>query len=165
MEFKATFDQKTSVISAIIMMSLLAIAYFVPRSLTQEGEVNQAIIFGIPLLIIATIIGAYYFSIQSYTVDNQTIIINRPFDKVRIVRANIKNMSQLDSTSMKGNIRKFGSGGLFGYYGSWYNPNIGNFSLYATQLDNYILIETHSGKKIILTPDDIEGMFDCLKSV
>jgi hypothetical protein len=56
---------------------------------------------------------------------------------------------------MRGTIRTFGVGGLFGYFGKFHTPNIGHITFYATQRVNKVLIVTKQGKKIILTPDDI----------
>jgi hypothetical protein len=165
MEFKATLDMKTNIITAIVIMILLGIAYFLPHWATQEGEPNQLIIFGLPLFNILIILLAYYFSVKSYLVDNQFITIKRPFTNVKINRQEIANISAIELEAMKGALRLFGSSGVFGYYGIFRNSTLKNFTMYGTQTENYILIELQNGKKIVLTPDEPEAFLNATNSI
>ena len=61
----------------------------------------------------------------------------------------------LNSNEMSGLIRTFGNGGLFGYYGKFYNTKLKHLTLYTTQRKNRILIETSQSKKIVISPDDL----------
>ncbi len=40
------------------------------------------------------------------------------------------------------NIRTYGSGGLFGWMGQFYNKKLGHYEMYATELKNLIIIKT-----------------------
>ncbi len=40
------------------------------------------------------------------------------------------------------NIRTYGSGGLFGWLGHFYNKGMGHYEMYATELKNLIIIKT-----------------------
>ena len=57
-------------------------------------------------------------------------------------------------------MRKFGSGGVFGYIGKFWNKQQGNMIWYATDMKNPVMIETKNGKKIVLTPDDREQFLE-----
>ena len=57
---------------------------------------------------------------------------------------------------MYGVIRTFGVGGLFGYYGQFYNSKIGSMTWYATRQNNTVLVRTIDNKNIVLTPDEPE---------
>lgn len=61
----------------------------------------------------------------------------------------------LDTLAKMITIRTFGVGGLLGYFGKFYTPQIGHMTFYATQRTNRILIVDKQGKKFLLTPDDI----------
>lgn len=77
---------------------------------------------------------------------------------IRIERSHIKSLQLLDKKKLKGAIRTFGVGGLFGYYGKFANSTLGSMTWYATRMDKAILIETIANKKIIVTPDEPEKL-------
>ena len=60
---------------------------------------------------------------------------------------------EISNNDMGLTIRTFGVGGLFGYFGKFFNSKIGRLTMYGTRRNNTVLIETDN-KKIILTPDD-----------
>lgn len=90
----------------------------------------------------------------SYCLTNDELIIHRLFTDVKIHRNNIKNVELLNQDSIRGSIRTFGVGGLFGYYGKFFNSRLGGMTWYATRTDRMVMIDTIDGKKIIITPDD-----------
>ncbi len=49
--------------------------------------------------------------------------------------------------------RAGGNGGIFGFYGEFKN-GYGDMTWYATKSNNYLMIETFQGDKIVLTPND-----------
>ncbi|MBS4044542.1 MAG: hypothetical protein KGZ59_12085 [Chitinophagaceae bacterium] len=75
---------------------------------------------------------------------------------IKLLKSEIISVGQLEKEKLKGTIRTFGVGGLFGYFGKFYNNKIGVMTLYATRRSNYVLIKTSANKKIILTPDNPE---------
>lgn len=107
--------------------------------------------------------GAWLFSPTSYTIDGMHLRINRPVGPVRIHRAEIVDVRPLDADELRGLIRTFGSGGLFGYYGKFYNGTLGHMTFYATRRDNRILVRTGKGKTYVLTPEDVEGFMRALR--
>ena len=91
------------------------------------------------------------------------MIIHRAIKNRVIKISEIIEIKTVDSNDLSGTIRTFGNGGLFGYYGKYYNSKFGNMIWYVTQRRNRILIETNQGKKIIISPDDI-GMVEKVKA-
>jgi hypothetical protein len=77
----------------------------------------------------------------------------------------LKNAVAVSKEDMRWTARTFGNGGLFGYYGKFWNKKFGTMTWYATKLNNYILIKTHEGKKIVLTPDNPQLLEEVLKYV
>jgi hypothetical protein len=76
----------------------------------------------------------------------------------------IKSIELLDKESLKGTIRTFGVGGLFGYWGKFSNNKIGVMTWYATKRENAVLITTFSNKKVLLTPDNPELFVSVIRS-
>jgi hypothetical protein len=68
----------------------------------------------------------------------------------------------IDDNEITGTIRKFGVGGLFGYYGLYYIPKIGNVKYYTTRRNNRILIVLKNKNKIVISPDDV-SLIDLIK--
>ena len=59
--------------------------------------------------------------------------------------------------------RTFGVGGLYGYYGKFYNRTFGSMTWYATRRDKLVLVKFQNKKKIILTPDEPVALIAALK--
>lgn len=158
MEFKATQDTKASIITAVVMLAFFAISYL-PSWLSSSTNtiIDPIITLGSPIILLVILAITYYFSVQSYTIDKEGITINRPLSKVLLPKSDIQQLSSIEDSALKMSFRKFGSSGVFGYIGYFYNKNIGNFTMYGTKTSNFILINTLSGKKIILTPDEPEA--------
>jgi Bacterial PH domain len=112
-----------------------------------------------------TLIPTYIYSVTSYQVADQALIINRPFsksDKV-IPYSEIDSAYLPDKKDFKWTIRTFGNGGIFGYYGYYANKKLGSFRMYATNRKNRIIVVLKKQhEKIVLSPDDI-GMAEALQ--
>ncbi len=154
MRFKASMDTSTKFITAFVILILFAVITFpfisIPKSIGILSPILTAlitiIIFSIPIL----------YKPKSYSIETNQIIIHRWINDIIILKNEITSVELLDKHKLKGSIRTFGVGGLFGYFGKFYNSTIGAMTWYATRRNNYILITTTSNKKIIITPDNPE---------
>lgn len=99
---------------------------------------------------------ALVFAPQYYVVHTEGIRINRIFKNVNISKNNIQHIEIIPREKISNAWRLFGVGGLFGYYGLFYNSQMGTMTFYATRTSNAILIKTTKNQKIILTPDTPE---------
>jgi hypothetical protein len=106
------------------------------------------------LLIIVAYIGSYVFAPTGYALTEDGLLIQRIAKNVLIKYSDIAEVRLMPGNEILGGIRLFGVGGLFGYYGIFYNPEIGRYTAYATRANNRIFIQTKAGKKIVITPDD-----------
>ncbi len=115
------------------------------------------------LLIIITLIVPYLFSIDSYQIiPNESIVINKVVGNVIIPFSNMQQIEVIDSKKLWMSIRLFGSGGLYGYFGTFYNKEYGRMKWYATQRKNCIVIITKDNKKILITPDNLKDILELL---
>lgn len=120
----------------------------------QERLVPILIIIGLLLIYF----GAFVFRPVNYQLTDGQLIIHRMSGDVKIERSQIKSLQLLDKEKLKGTIRTFGVGGLFGYYGKFVNSTLGSMTWFATRMDKTILIVTNTNKKIIITPDEREKL-------
>lgn len=135
----------TALFAAIIIGQILLI---------KDGVKAIPIITIVSLLLIY--FGTLLFKPINYSLTNNELIIHRPLKNKNIDRNKIHSVNLIDKEELKGTIRTFGVGGLFGYWGSFANKKIGAMTWYATRRNNAVLIETSDNKKIILTPNEPE---------
>ena len=157
MDYKASLDTLCKVMTVGVFVLFIAIGQKNVRSIiAANGDLAVTLIHGgVLLLFVATITISYLYSTNRYSVTNDELIIHRPINDRIINLSDITDIQNVDSTDFSGTIRTFGNGGLFGYYGKYYNSKIGNMTWHVTQKKNKILVRTQQGDKIIISPDDI----------
>lgn len=162
MEFKASLDLFSKFITTLVAILFLAIILFVASLNEHYDFIRFAIsIFTIGLFV-SIFAFCFFYRIKGYVVENGKITVIRPFRDVTIDITQIKDVYTVPKDSLRWTIKTFGNGGLFGYFGHFYNSYHGNLIWYATKRDNYLIIETLDKGKIVLTPDDVK-MISALK--
>lgn len=161
MIFKATLDTTAKLVTIAITLLFLGISlapYLLDNNTKHESSSVVLLILGLTYGI------SYGLSPKSYEINQSNVIINRPLGNVILNRTQIKEILNLEKGQLSWSIRTFGVGGLFGYFGKFWNKKFGNMTWYATRRDNAIMIITHKNKKIILTPDESEKfVYECSK--
>jgi hypothetical protein len=156
MKYTASLDKVAKGIT--IGACILVLGVIIVTSITSGGR--------IPLFTIVfpavTLLAIYFYAPKSYTLSDTALIINKVMGKVQIDFNTLKEVEKIPKFE-GGTIRTFGSGGFFGYYGKFYNRNIGKMSMYVTRRDTMILIKTKDDRNIIISPNDI-GLFDKLSA-
>ena len=165
MEYKASFDTLTKTISLIVA---IVFAFVAINSVTILCNANKSSVILLHIFIllslIATMLVCYLYSTDKYYIGSTELIIKRPIGEREILISDITEIRLVEEDELNGLIRTFGSGGLFGYFGKFYNSRFGFITLYTTQLKNRVFIRTKSGKKIIISPDDV-SIVDKLKAL
>lgn len=161
MIFKTSLDTTTKLITIAITLLFLGISlapYLLESTPNEESSPMVLLILGLTYGI------SYGFSPKSYEISQNNLIIYRPFCNVILNRTQIKEVFKLEKGQLSWSIRTFGVGGLFGYFGTFWNKKFGNMTWYATRRDNAIMVITHENKKIMLTPDETEKfIYECSK--
>jgi hypothetical protein len=99
----------------------------------------------------------YIYGIKGYSLTTDSLIIQRRVSKLdkRIPLSNIKSVRLSEKGEFKWTIRVAGNGGLWGYTGSFVNNKIGDFTMYATNHKNRVIITLkHPYEILVITPDD-----------
>jgi len=171
MKFKASYDKVVAIVTSCIF---LLFGFIIYKVLSQQTHSNTEIMVKSLVLLFLVLfpVITYLFNPKYYLVDNDEIKIVRALNNIIIKKADIAEVSIPDEKLMKRTIRTFGVGGLFGYFGHFYNKTYGNMRWYATQTKNYVSIKVNNNKngqtggktrKIVLTPDDLMGFVNELK--
>jgi hypothetical protein len=148
MKYTASMDTPVVIITTcttILFAAVIVVQYTVQE--TVMPSIISLLLAGIYLFIFL-LKPVYYF------VDSHQLVIHRLLNNVVIERSRISTVSLLDIKEIRGSVRTFGVGGLFGYFGRFYRYGIGSMTWYATRRNHLVLIVTHDGQKIIVTPDD-----------
>ncbi len=157
MEFKASLDTLCKLLTAGAFLLIIWIAQKSVRELIAvRGDLIPTLVHsGVILFLLGTLVFTYLYSTYAYSVNNNKLIIHRPVANRIIKISDINEIRVIDSKELSGTIRTLGVGGLFGYYGKYYNSKIGSMTWYVTQQKNKILVRTGQGEKIIISPDDL----------
>ena len=76
--------------------------------------------------------------------NDEKITVRRLFGSLEMPLNEVIETKRISKSEIDGSIRTFGSGGLFGYLGRFKNDKLGNYSMYATELNNLILVRTNN---------------------
>jgi hypothetical protein len=86
-------------------------------------------------------------------------VLRRGWRAFAVPLSTVEQVGQLPPHALRGAIRSFGNGGLFGFYGWYYRQ--GPFRLFATRRDRLVGIVA-GGKRIVVSPDEpalfVEGL-------
>ena len=157
MEFKASLDIQAKVITGFTIVLFVAIGWRCAQDIMNRST-DLASVFGlgVPFLIFgAGLIITFLLAPQKYMLSHEELIIKRPLKDVVIKLSNIGQVYLVPENAIIFSLRTLGSGGLFGYFGRYYNIKLGNYTAYATRRDNRLMIVTKEGQKIVLSPDDV----------
>ena len=128
-----------------VVALLVAIGRSSFKTLLKYNDIDKTTILihsGILLSFIAIILGSYLFSPRNYEIQNGQLVIKRLIGAKVINLTDITEIRKINKGEMVGTFRTFGSGGLFGYYGKFYNSTFGHMTYYTTQRKNMILLKT-----------------------
>lgn len=150
MTFRTSLDglAKGITIGIIILFSVIISGLLIP-SIGLE-PIKSSLLIG---LLTGTCLFCVLFRPLNYVLTVDNLVIHRLFNDITIKRGDILTAREISKKDMGMTIRTFGVGGLFGYFGKFFNSKLGRLTMYGTRRNNTVLVET-SNKKIILTPDN-----------
>jgi hypothetical protein len=154
MIFKTSLS-KTVVVITVAITIIFAVILIDLNVNTKLRLTPVSIISSVFLLVIY--FAVFAFRPLHYIVKDEAVIIKRPFTDVRLLKKNIQSVELVSKDKIKGTIRTFGVGGLFGYFGKFWNYKIGKMTWYATRANNLVLIKTIGDQNIIITPNNPEN--------
>lgn len=156
--FRTTMDTAALVISGL---TILLIGFtMVSMYTTMENDFYLNII--LPLLFSFIIIIPFIYSPSGYSCTSNELLIHRPAGKITIDYREILNIRSAESDEIRRLVRLWGSGGLFGYFGKFYDSKHRNFKMYGRRRKNKVLVFTKTGL-VVLMPDEVEGFMRCVR--
>ncbi len=150
--FSASLDTTAKIVTVVIFLTFSGITLLI------FAAKRPIIGLCMSLFCLAVFLGCYLYSVRSYEIDENNLVIKRPIAifNINIPLSEIKEVRQVSSADIEDSRRDFGVDGVFGYFGSFSNDKLGDFSLYATNDKTNVMITLkHNAKIIIISPDDI----------
>jgi len=114
--------------------------------------------------LMSLIIFMFLYMPQKYIVSKEELIIKRIIGDFKVERKKILKVIHPDRSYLSFVVRVFGNGGLFGYTGYFWNKSFGKMHWFVTQRKNYVVIDMGTKRKIVLSPDDYDGLIDALQN-
>lgn len=149
--FRTTMDTSATVITTVVTLLLGATIFSVIWTDTPWYlKVLFTLVFG------AIILFSWLYSPRAYSCTEKELQIIRGVGILHIEMRDILNIRSAEENEMNRLIRIGASGGVFGYYGKFYDSKHRNFKMYGRQLNNKVLVFTKTGL-VVLMPDDMEG--------
>ena len=117
-----------------------------------QGSVVAGVIGLVIALPIFVAIALYTegYSPQRLEVSASQITVLRRYNSITIPRSAIISITPLTKQDMRWTTSMGGCGGLYGYFGTFSNRRLGQFTMYATTMENLYLITTADGKKCVI---------------
>jgi hypothetical protein len=107
---------------------------------------------GVPLGIL---LGALPFMVRGYALTESQIEVRRLGWSTVLPLAGLVAVTG-EPDGLRGSLRLFGNGGLFAISGWFWNRRFGRFRAYATDPQRVVLLRYRDGKKVVVTPHDVQ---------
>ena len=162
--FRAPWERTLLIVTALAapLLALIAplAAYSGVAALMQTSPAAR--IFGLLLIAVGplTTLLAFAWAPRHYQVTDDAFVIERWLGRIVVPARSIRRVRRFDRAELRGTLRTAGSGGLFGYYGRFWNRQLGHFRMYATRSKDFVLVEAE--RPYLVTPERIEDFLEAL---
>lgn len=143
MTFSVSYDPATKIVSLLVFVAAVgaALASHIP-----------AVAFILFFVICLT----YAYSPRGYACEGPSITVKRLVGDVVIPLQGLREARAATKDDFRGCLRLWGSGGLFGYFGTFRTRKLGKSTWYVTNRRNAVVVVTDS-RTALFSPDDVNG--------
>ncbi|MFC6632120.1 PH domain-containing protein [Microbulbifer taiwanensis] len=158
-QFRAPWSHQLKWITALSTLLLLGIPLLLMGKAPQahSGFYSAAILLPPAILIVSAL-----FAIRGYRIEGDNLLILRPGWKTRFALGELIEVKS-DPEAMRGSIRLFGNGGLFGYIGLYRNSGLGRYRVFATDMSKAVVLRFPE-RTLVVTPDRPQQFVQALKN-
>ncbi|MEW6270696.1 MAG: PH domain-containing protein [Thermodesulfobacteriota bacterium] len=124
--------------------------------LTRPAPLGVRIVSsGSGIMCLGILVGTWLFCPRRFCLTAHEIVVERPAGDVAIALASVRGVELLDPR-FSVTWRTFGSGGLFGVFGTFFSGTLGTLQVYGRRSRGGVLLRT-DGDNVVLRPDDPEA--------
>ena len=149
-EFAASYDRTTKILSVVVGAVLLSAGV-----LTQ----NTLVVCLSALVVVLS----YAYSPRGYRLAERSIVVKRLIGGARIPLEQVREARRMTSDDLRGCMRLWGSGGMFGYYGLFRTSKLKKCWWYVTDRRNTVVVITDA-KTALFSPDDVDGFLAAIRA-
>jgi len=150
--FSAPWSHSLRVLTTAAVALLLALVLIGVLVGPRQSWVWRMAMVGLPLVIL---VGSLLFMVRGYVLTESQIEVQRLGWSTVLPFAGLAAVSG-EPQGLQGSLRLFGNGGLFGISGWFWNRRIGRFRAYATDPERAVLLRYRDGRKVLVTPHDVQ---------
>jgi len=150
--FSAPWSRSLRVLTTAAVALLLALMLIGLLVGPRQSWVWRLAMVGVPLVVL---VGSLLFMVRGYVLTESQIEVQRLGWSTVLPFAGLAAVSG-EPQGLRGSLRLFGNGGLFGISGWFWNRRIGRFRAYATDPERAVLLRYRDGRKVLVTPHDVQ---------
>jgi hypothetical protein len=143
--YGAPWSRSVMVVSALVTV-VVAVLVIAARSADRYGWS-----FLVPVV---AYLGAIMFMIRGYTILPDAILVRRLLWATRLSRTDLESATH-DPQAMRGSVRTFGNGGLFGATGWFWNRKLRTYRAFVTDPGRAVVLR-YPTRRIVISPSDPE---------
>ena len=141
------FNWSVEVIVITLLTVVLVLGIII--SFYSRWPANLSLLkYALTIVILLIIIVPAVYSPIRLSINDEKLVLKRLVGNIEIDLKNVYSVTIISNREISNSIRTFGSGGLFGYLGQFKNNLIGSYTMYATEKQNLISINTSKGKYV-----------------
>lgn len=149
--FAAPRDGVVRAVTVVASVATAGAVVILVRSGDGEGA-GQVLRLAIAGALALALVLAWALAPTGFSIGGGAVTIERRLFPVRLPFASIRAVAPLGPRALSGALRLAGSGGLFGYSGSYRSRELGAFRLYASRREGLVLLDTDRGR-CVLSPE------------
>ena len=158
--FKASLGSTAKIITFltvgfICFLGLLFIFFFIISLLSGNFEKRDVLLIPVSLGLFGVVFYTFRNQTKNYKITNEGISILQRKGNHFIKQEDVLEIKSIDYSRIKGSVRNFGIGGIFGFSGTFSNKEFGEMIWFVTRTYNLLMINT-AKEKIVISPDDVE---------
>jgi PH (Pleckstrin Homology) domain-containing protein len=160
--FGAPWDQKLTMLTILfstLMLGSTGLVVWLALTRVPVAPIRLLMILGAVVPVAAFVIAAM-MGPRGYAIADGRLRIDRLIRPIEIPLSSIRSVERLPPDRLAGSLRTLGSGGLFGYYGTFRNEELGEYRMYATRGDGYVLVR--ADRPYVLTPESPDVFVETL---
>ncbi|MCF0071101.1 PH domain-containing protein [Dyadobacter sp. CY261] len=161
MKYSASLDKSTKLLTIGLTVFFIAVLVFEAVTFSAEARVG---FFASAVILVVTYLYAYLYHPTGYTLNASELHIHRPIGSLTYARGQFTSVKVVPKENLRYSLRTFGVGGLFGYYGKFYNAAYGHMSWYLTRREHLVMITLENKKNILLSPDEADAFLKNLQT-
>jgi hypothetical protein len=154
--FKAPWALSVKIVTPAVCGILVGAALIGTTGLSDRVSwFVRCLAIAAPLLVLITTL---LFLVRGYLLQERTLFVERLGWCTRVDLTALRS-AVADPNAMRGSLRLFASGGLFGFFGVFRNRALGIYRAYATDPRRAVVLKL-SGRTVVVTPDDPAAFVD-----